>query len=88
MPGLLAKGGAEGVLAVAVPGVGRGRLKIDDGAARARMPVLVSALRRLGRRPRRRSTSWPTAPVLGGGEPVGRGPRRVVVTSVTHASCS
>ncbi|MGN9810645.1 asparaginase [Micromonospora sp. BQ11] len=70
VPGLLAKVGAEGVIAAAVPGVGAVALKIDDGAARARMPVLVSGLRRLG----------VTAPVLeefaevplfGGGLPVG-----------------
>ncbi|ASW56923.1 asparaginase [Plantactinospora sp. KBS50] len=70
VPGLLAKGGAEGVQAVAVPGVGAVALKIDDGAGRARMPVLAAALSRLGVR----------APVLdelaagtvyGGGEPVG-----------------
>jgi L-asparaginase II len=48
VPGLLSKGGAEGVQAVAAPGVGAVALKIDDGALRARMPVLVSALRRLG----------------------------------------
>jgi L-asparaginase II len=46
--GLLAKGGAEGVQAVAVPGAGAVAVKIDDGGMRARMPVLVSALRRLG----------------------------------------
>jgi L-asparaginase II len=74
VPGLLAKGGAEGVLAVAVPGAGAVAIKVDDGAMRARLPVLASALRRLG----------VTAPVLtelaergdgvvqyGGGEPVG-----------------
>ncbi len=48
VPGLLSKGGAEGVIAVAVPGVGAVALKIDDGAMRARMPVLVAALRFLG----------------------------------------
>jgi L-asparaginase II len=48
VPGLLSKGGAEGVHAVAVPGVGAVAVKIDDGAMRARMPVVVSALRRLG----------------------------------------
>jgi L-asparaginase II len=68
--GLLAKSGAEGVAAVAVPGVGAVALKIDDGSARARLPVLVAALRRLG-------VDAPvldelaTTPVLGGGEPVG-----------------
>jgi L-asparaginase II len=48
VPGLLSKAGAEGVQAVAVPGVGAVAIKVDDGAQRARMPVLVSALRRLG----------------------------------------
>jgi L-asparaginase II len=70
VPGLLAKGGAEGVLAAAVPGVGAVALKIDDGGQRARMPVLVAALRRLG-------VDEPVldalaeVPVLGGGEWVG-----------------
>jgi L-asparaginase II len=48
VPGILAKGGAEGVLAVAVPGAGAVAMKIDDGNRRARYPVLASALRRLG----------------------------------------
>ena len=70
VPGLLAKGGAEGVVAVGIPQVGAVALKIEDGAMRARMPVLVSALRRLG-------VAAPvldrlaTVPVLGGGAPVG-----------------
>jgi L-asparaginase II len=70
VPGLLAKSGAEGVAAVAVPEVGAVAVKIDDGAARARMPVLVAGLRRLG-------LDAPVlaglaeSPVLGGGEPVG-----------------
>lgn len=48
VPGLLSKGGAEGVVVTAVPGVGAVAIKIDDGGMRARMPVLISALRRLG----------------------------------------
>ena len=66
VPGLLSKGGAEGVVAVAVPGVGAVALKIEDGAMRARIPVLVSALRRLG-------VAAPPLeePVLGGGSRVG-----------------
>ncbi|MEH1125768.1 asparaginase [Micromonospora sp. CPCC 206061] len=70
VPGLLAKGGAEGVLAVAVPGVGAVALKIDDGGMRARMPVLVSALRRLGVTAEVLDSLAET-PLLGGGEPVG-----------------
>ena len=66
VPGLLAKGGAEGVVAVAVPGVGAVAIKIEDGAMRARTPVLLSALRRLGVDvPEMREL------VIGGGEPVG-----------------
>ena len=48
VPGLLSKGGAEGVVAVAVPGVGAVAVKIEDGAQRARTPVLLDELRRLG----------------------------------------
>jgi L-asparaginase II len=66
VPGLLAKGGAEGVHAVAMPGVGAIAFKIEDGAMRARMPVLRSALRRLGI-----ESPVAEAPVLGGGVPVG-----------------
>ncbi len=74
LPGALVKGGAEGVFAVAVPGVGAVALKIDDGGTRPIFPVLASAMRHLG----------VTAPVLadlaahapgvqltGGGRPVG-----------------
>ncbi|MET8151164.1 asparaginase [Actinoplanes sp. NPDC049668] len=70
VPGLLAKGGAEGVVAVAVEGTGAVAIKIEDGAMRARMPILVSALRRLG-------VAAPilddlaTVPVLGGGVRIG-----------------
>jgi L-asparaginase II len=70
VPGLLSKVGAEGVMAVAVPGVGAVTLKIDDGNGRARMPVLVAALRDLG-------IDAPVldelaeTPVLGGGARVG-----------------
>jgi L-asparaginase II len=70
VPGLLAKGGAEGVMAVAVPDVGAVALKIDDGGMRARMPVLVSALRRLGVKADVLD-ELAEVPLLGGGEPVG-----------------
>jgi L-asparaginase II len=70
VPGLLAKVGAEGVIAAAVPGVGAVALKIDDGAARPRMPVLVSALRRLGVEAPV-LTEYAEVPLLGGGLPVG-----------------
>jgi L-asparaginase II len=70
VPGMLAKVGAEGVFAAALPGVGAVALKIDDGAARARMPVLVSALRRLGV-DAPVLVEYAELPLLGGGLPVG-----------------
>lgn len=48
VPGLIAKDGAEGVYALAMPDGRAVAVKIDDGAARARPPVLVAALRALG----------------------------------------
>jgi L-asparaginase II len=70
VPGMLLKGGAEGVMAVAVPGAGAVAIKMDDGAHRGNRPVLVSALRRIGVT---RSALEEAAEVelLGGGEPVG-----------------
>jgi L-asparaginase II len=70
VPGLLSKGGAEGVLAVAVPGVGAVAIKIDDGAMRARVPVLMPWLRRLGVDVSAIEDMTETA-VLGGGRQVG-----------------
>jgi L-asparaginase II len=66
-PGLLVKGGAEGVLAAALPGVGAVALKIDDGGMRPRLPVLGSGLSRLGFP----LDSYADVPVLGGGTRVG-----------------
>jgi L-asparaginase II len=66
VPGLLVKRGADGVVAAAVPGVAGIALKISDGAARARVPVLLEALRRLGVEPPALDEV-----VLGGGRPVG-----------------
>ncbi|WBC12685.1 asparaginase [Micromonospora sp. WMMA1998] len=70
VPGLLAKVGAEGVIAAAVPGVGAVALKIDDGASRPRMPVLTSALHRLDVEAPI-LTEYTEIPLLGGGLPVG-----------------
>ncbi|BBH64997.1 asparaginase [Actinoplanes sp. OR16] len=66
MPGLLVKKGADGVAAAAMPGAGAVALKISDGATRARVPVLLSALRKLGV-----ETPELHEVVLGGGRPVG-----------------
>jgi L-asparaginase II len=70
VPGLIAKDGAEGVFAAALPSGVAVAVKIDDGAQRAAERVAVAGLRRDG-------AAYPvldelgTAPVLGGGEPVG-----------------
>ena len=48
VPGLLAKGGAEGVQAVALPDGRAIAFKVDDGEKRAHGPIVVSALRRMG----------------------------------------
>lgn len=48
VPGLLVKGGAEGVIAFAFADGRSGAVKIDDGTERGRIPVTVAALRRLG----------------------------------------
>ncbi|GIH11315.1 asparaginase [Rhizocola hellebori] len=69
VPGLVCKGGAEGVWAAAIPGVGAVAMKIDDGAARALGPVMVSALRRLDIKVDDPTLSAPA--LLGRGDPVG-----------------
>ncbi|MGX6607845.1 asparaginase [Micromonosporaceae bacterium Da 78-11] len=66
VPGLLIKGGAEGVVVAAMAGKGAVAIKISDGGQRARTPVLLDELRRLG-------VDVPVLEelILGGGEPVG-----------------
>jgi len=70
VPGLLAKSGAEGVAVAAVPGIGAVALKIDDGASRARMPVLAAGLAHLNVTGDALDKAASTA-VYGGGRPVG-----------------
>jgi L-asparaginase II len=72
--GLLAKGGAEGVHAIALSDGTALALKIDDGAQRARNPLLVGALRTLGALPENPvldRLGRGCGEVLGGGKPVG-----------------
>ncbi|MGA8114731.1 MAG: asparaginase [Actinocatenispora sp.] len=76
LPGLVAKDGAEGVYAAALPDGRAVALKIADGSSRARPPVMVAALRHLGvdlsavdALPV--DTSLAAPPVLGHGRPVG-----------------
>jgi len=77
LPGLLAKGGAEGVHVLAAPGFGAVAVKIDDGAGRASTPVALRALTTLGglpvpedAKPDVDALLWPE--VHGGDQPVGR----------------
>ena len=70
VPGVLAKDGAEGVYAAALPDGSAVALKIEDGAGRARMPVLVAALRALGV-DAAALDDLAEVPVLGGGLRVG-----------------
>jgi L-asparaginase II len=68
--GLLVKGGAEGVHCAALADGTAVALKVSDGASRARMPLLVAALRHLGLASDTLE-ELATSPVLGGGRPVG-----------------
>jgi L-asparaginase II len=70
IPGLLAKGGAEGVHCAALPDGTAVAIKIDDGAERARMPVLATLLRGIGLTGEVLD-DLATGVVLGGGRPVG-----------------
>ena len=70
VPGLVAKDGAEGVYAAALADGSAVALKIEDGGGRGRTPVLVAALRALGASAAVLD-ELATAPVLGGGAPVG-----------------
>jgi L-asparaginase II len=71
LPQLVAKDGAEGVFAAALPDGAACVVKVADGATRARAVVLAALLHRLG-------VEAPALdelaeqPVLGGGVPVGR----------------
>jgi L-asparaginase II len=68
IPGLLLKGGAEGVDAFALPDGSAAAVKIEDGNARARTPVTVAILAALGVQP---PAELATSVVIGGDSPVG-----------------
>ncbi len=70
VPGLIVKDGAEGVYAAALPDGSSVAVKIADGAMRAAVVVLVAALGRLGVQAEVLDRLG-SAPVLGGGVPVG-----------------
>jgi L-asparaginase II len=67
VPGLVAKGGADGVYVAAHPDGRAAALKIADGSERARLPVMLTALRSLGFD----VDAVPVPAVLGHGRPVG-----------------
>jgi L-asparaginase II len=69
-PGVLAKDGAEGVFAAATPDGAAVAVKVTDGSARARTPLLIAALRRTGLHAAVLD-ELAALPVLGGGHPVG-----------------
>jgi L-asparaginase II len=68
VPGLLLKAGAEGIDAFALPDGSAAAVKIDDGNARARTPVTVAILAKLGAQP---PADLATTTVTGGGNQVG-----------------
>jgi L-asparaginase II len=70
VPGLLVKGGADGVHVAAVPGRGAVALKLDDGGERGRTPALCAALLRLAV-PADVLAPWLQIPVSGGDGVVG-----------------
>ncbi len=67
VPGLLVKGGAEAIYVAAHPDGRAAALKIADGGERARLPVMLTALRSLGFD----VDAVPVPRILGRGEPVG-----------------
>ena len=76
VPGLLVKSGADGVEGFALADGRSGAFKIEDGAARGRVPVTVAMLELLGARAEPGADAAALAglgqtPVTGGGEVVG-----------------
>jgi L-asparaginase II len=81
VPGLLVKGGADGVHVAAVPGRGAVALKLDDGGDRGRAPALVAGLRRLGV-DADLLAPWVVTPVTGGDGVVGEVRAAAVLTDL------
>jgi L-asparaginase II len=70
VPGLLAKEGAEGVYAAALPDGRAMAVKVEDGGMRPLPVVLAAVLRRWGFAGEA-IERWSAPPILGGGRPVG-----------------
>jgi L-asparaginase II len=77
VPDLVAKGGAEGVHVAAHADGRTVAVKVADGSERARLPVLLAALRSLGFD----VDDVPVPPILGHGRRVGEVRSLVGVTS-------
>ncbi len=76
IPGLLLKSGAEGVEGFALADGRAAAVKIEDGAARSRVPITVRLLRELGAETEPGAdadalAALATSPVYGGGDVVG-----------------
>ncbi|MBU3689138.1 MAG: asparaginase [Acidimicrobiales bacterium mtb01] len=71
VPGLMAKDGAEGVFAVALPDGRAVAMKVADGANRARPPIMQGALSLLGIDTSSVDPAAFASPILGHGRPVG-----------------
>ena len=71
VPGLLVKGGADGVHVAAVPGRGAVALKLDDGGDRGRTPALAAGAASGSACPPRVLAPWLLPPVSGGDGVVG-----------------
>ena len=71
IPGLMAKDGAEGVFAAALPDGRAVAIKVADGANRARPPIMRAALRALGVDLSGVDNRAFAATILGHGRPVG-----------------
>jgi L-asparaginase II len=80
VPGLLVKGGADGVHVAALPGRGAVALKLDDGGDRGRTPALCAGLIGLGV-DAAVLAPWALTPVSGGDGVVGEIRPSAVLTS-------
>lgn len=70
LPGVLAKGGAEGVIGMAAPDGSAVAMKVIDGSPRATTLIALRVLKFLGS-DTRAAEALASVPVLGGGVPVG-----------------
>ena len=86
VPGLLVKGGADGVHVAALPGRGAVALKLDDGGDRGRTPALGAGLLRLGV-PADVLAPWLQTPVSGGDGVVGDVRPAAILPSDLRISC-